>query len=111
MLDYSIFLCKISLKNYNTSICTYCIIIRTDNIVLSKINVVSFVEFLKSLITLFIETVVLKFFKILTKCLTCYCHNIKVQMLLYLFHNSWNTTSIIEAFCWSYIKKVSGISV
>ena len=102
MLDHSTFWCEISLKNCNTSICTNSVIVRTDNIILSKINIVSLVEFLKPLITLFIEAVVLKFLKVLTKCLTCYCHNIKVQMLLYLFHDSWNATSIIEAFCVKY---------
>ena len=111
MLNYCSLWGKITFKNSNASILSNRLIVWSDYIFLGNIYIVALVEIVKPLITSFIESICLKFFKILTKRLSCNSHYIKMEMFLNFFHNCWNTACIIEYFCWpsscwTYIKKI-----
>ena len=116
MFDHCTFRCQVSTKDCNTSICSDCFIIWTDNIFFCKIYIVSFVKFLKPLLTFLIESVVLQLFKVFTQSLACNCHDIQMEMLFDLFHDCRYTACIVETFCRpascrTNIQKISCISV
>ena len=116
VFDHSTFRSKVSTENCDTSICSDCFVIWTDNVFLCNIYIVTFVKFLKPFITFFIESVILQFFQVFSQCLSGNCHDIQVEMLFDLLHDCRYTTCIVEALCRpascrTYIQKISCISV
>ena len=116
VLDHSTLRCKVSTKNCDTSICSDCLVIRTDDIFLCKAYIVTFIKFLKPFVTFLIKSVVFQLLKVFSESLSCNCHYIQMEMFLDLLHDRRYTTCIIEALsrpasCRTYIQKVSCISV